>query len=184
MDAQFLDDPRWLAPPRTERMELGGGAFLLRSPEPLQPYARCIGVWVERWALETPRSVALMERDAEGAWHQVTYSALRQAVGAIGQALIDMELPPGRPVVVLSVDGVEQTYTMAAPAPGQETLHTPGVLTPARRPPTPEEIADINAKLKAIEDDPDAPISTAPAPAVDPNAPQAGDLPIGRRKQE
>jgi spore germination cell wall hydrolase CwlJ-like protein len=90
--------------------------------------------------------------------------------------------------VVLSVDGVEQSYTMAAPVPGQETLHTPGVLTPARRPPTPEEIADINAKLKAIEDDPDAPISTAPkavpAPVVDPDAPQAGDLPIGRRKQE
>ena len=43
--------------------------------------------------------------------------------------------------VVLSVDGVDQTYTMAAPpAPGQETLHTPGVLTPARRPPTAEEI--------------------------------------------
>ena len=90
--------------------------------------------------------------------------------------------------VVLSVDGVEQSYTMAAPAPGQETLHTPGVLAPARRPPTPEEIADINAKLKAIEDDPDAPMSTAPkaapAPAADPDAPQAGDLPIGRRKQE
>ena len=114
MDAQFLDDPRWLAPPRTERMELGGGAFLLRSPEPLQPYARCIGVWVERWALETPRAVALMERDAEGAWHQVTYSALRQAVGAIGQALIDMELPPGRPVVVLSDNSVHHAMLMLA----------------------------------------------------------------------
>ena len=67
--------------------------------------------------------------------------------------------------VILSVDGVEQTYTVAGPAePGQETLRTPGVLTPSRRQPTPEEIADINAKLKAIEDDPDAPISTAPGP--------------------
>ena len=44
----------------------------------------------------------------------------------------------------------------------------------------------LYAKLKAIEEDPDAPISTAPkpVPAADPNAPQAGDLPIGRRKQE
>ncbi|MDO9338857.1 MAG: cell wall hydrolase [Caulobacter sp.] len=92
--------------------------------------------------------------------------------------------------VVLSVGGVDQTYTMAGPAaPGQETLHTPGVLTPARRPPTPEEIADINAKLKAIEEDPDAPISTAPklaaqAPKAEPGAAQPGDLPIGKRKPE
>ena len=114
MDVQFLDDPRRLAPPRTERMELGGGAFLLRSPEPLQPYARCVGVWVERWALETPGAVALMERGAEGAWHQVTYSELRQAVGAIGQALIDMNLPPGRPVVVLSDNSVHHAMLMLA----------------------------------------------------------------------
>ncbi len=84
--------------------------------------------------------------------------------------------------VVLSVDGVDQTYTMAAPpAPGQETLHTPGVLTPARRPPTAEEIKDINAKLQALEEDPDAPISTAPAVKAEPGAPQPGDLPIGKR---
>ena len=84
--------------------------------------------------------------------------------------------------VVLSVDGVDQTYTMAAPpAPGQETLHTPGVLTPARRPPTAEEIRDINAKLKALEEDPDAPISTAPAVKAEPGTPQPGDLPIGKR---
>ena len=80
--------------------------------------------------------------------------------------------------VVLSVDGVDQTYTMAAPpAPGQETLHTPGVLTPARRPPTAEEIRDINAKLKALEEDPDAPISTAPAVKAEPGTPQPGHLP-------
>ncbi len=90
--------------------------------------------------------------------------------------------------VVLSVDGVDQTYTMAGPAaPGQETLHTPGVLVPSRRAPTPEEIADINAKLKAIEEDPDAPMSTAPtpqpAPKTDPGTAQAGDLPIGRRQE-
>ncbi|WP_240903017.1 cell wall hydrolase [Caulobacter sp. SLTY] len=93
--------------------------------------------------------------------------------------------------VVLSVDGVEQSYTVADPGTaGQEMLRTPGVLTPSRRPPTAEEIADINAKLKAIEDDPDAPISTAPKPVppprpTDPGAPpptQAGDLPIGRRQ--
>lgn len=97
-------------------------------------------------------------------------------------------LNPTTRTVVLSVDGVEQSYTVAAPlAPGQDTLHAPGVLAPARRPPTPEEVADINAKLKALEEDPDAPMSTAPRPPPpkeDPEAGQPGDLPIGRRRQE
>jgi feruloyl-CoA synthase len=114
MDVPFLDDPRWLAPPRTERIELGGGAFVLRSPEPLQPYARCVGTWVERWAHETPQAVALMERDAAGHWYQMTYGEFRQAIGAIGQALIDMKLPPGRPVVVLSDNSVHHAVLMLA----------------------------------------------------------------------
>ncbi|MBI1407206.1 MAG: cell wall hydrolase [Caulobacter sp.] len=104
--------------------------------------------------------------------------------------------------VVLSLDGATQSYTVTVPgAAGQESVRQPGVLTPTRRQPTPEEVADINAKLKAIEDDPDAPISTAPrppapAPAQAPAAPRPappaktpdpapsstpGDLPIGRR---
>ncbi len=63
----------------------------------------------------------------------------------------------------------------------------PGVLTPARRAPTPEEVADINARLKTMEEDPDAPMATAPRPQppakADPGAAQAGDLPIGRRPE-
>ena len=114
MDVQFFDDPRLLAPPRTERIELGGGAFLLCSPEPLQRYARCIGEWVEQWARETPQAVALMERQAEGHWCQVRYGELRQAVGAIGQALLDMDMPPGRPVVVLSDNSIHHALLMLA----------------------------------------------------------------------
>jgi spore germination cell wall hydrolase CwlJ-like protein len=89
--------------------------------------------------------------------------------------------------VVLSVDGVDQSYTVAAPPPGQEMVPMPGVLTPARRAPTPEEVADINARLKTMEEDPDAPMATAPRPQppakADPGAAQAGDLPIGRRPE-
>ena len=89
--------------------------------------------------------------------------------------------------VVLSVDGVDQSYTVAAPPPGQEMVPMPGVLTPARRAPTPEEVADINARLKKLEEDPDAPMTTAPRPQppakADAGAAQAGDLPIGRRPE-
>jgi feruloyl-CoA synthase len=107
MQGQFFDDPRWLAPPRTERVDLRDGAFLLRSPQALQPYARCVGEWLERWASETPDTVALAEREADGHWRQLTYRELRRAVGSIGQALIDMRLPPSRPVVVLSDNAID-----------------------------------------------------------------------------
>jgi spore germination cell wall hydrolase CwlJ-like protein len=75
--------------------------------------------------------------------------------------------------VVLSLDGETKSYTVTVPGePGMESVRAPGVLTPARRPPTPEEVADINAKLKALEDDPDAPISTAPRLPPEPAPPE------------
>jgi feruloyl-CoA synthase len=63
-----FDDPSALAPPRTERTDLGGGSFLLRHPEPLRPHARCIGDWLERWAAEKPSHPFLCERDTGGGW--------------------------------------------------------------------------------------------------------------------
>jgi hypothetical protein len=55
----------------------------------------------------------------------------------------------------------------------------PGPVYPSRRPPTLEEIADINRKLQALEEDPDSPMPTS-RPPLDP--PKPGDLPIGRRQ--
>jgi feruloyl-CoA synthase len=107
MTGLSFQDPNWLAPPRTERVDLGGGAFLLRSPEPLQPYERCIGEWVERWSRETPQALALVERGRGDQWRRLSYREVRQAVGAIGQALLDLELPAGRPVVVLSDNSID-----------------------------------------------------------------------------
>jgi feruloyl-CoA synthase len=115
MDRAFFTDPQWLAPPRTQRVELGQGVFLLRSPEPLQPYARCIGEWIEQWARDTPDTIALAERDAGGQWRQLSYRELRRAVGAIGQALIDLRLPAGQPIVVLSDNSIDHALlTLAA----------------------------------------------------------------------
>ena len=102
MSAAFFDDPAQLAPRRTERINLGGGAYLLRHPEPLQPYARCVGEWIEHWARTTPDAAALAEPDGAGGWTVLPWGALRQRIGAVGQALLDLALPEG-PVVVLSV---------------------------------------------------------------------------------
>ena len=80
----FLDDERQIAPARAVRTQFDDGSFTLRSPMALQPYARCVGEWLERWAKETPDALALAERGggAEG-WRSLTYAQLRRQVGAV-----------------------------------------------------------------------------------------------------
>ena len=109
----LFDDSSQLAPPRTVRTDLGGGAFTLQHPEPLAPYARCVGEWLERWARETPDAPAFAEPAGSG-WTVLTWAALRQQVGAVAQSLLDMRLPAGRPVVVLSDNSLDHLLLMLA----------------------------------------------------------------------
>lgn len=114
MDATFFDDPSQLAPPRTVRTELPGGGFVLSSPYELEPHARCIGEWLERWAAETPNALAIAERHPDGGWRRLSYAQLRHWVGRVAQGLLDLDLPPGRPVVVLSDNAVDHAILLLA----------------------------------------------------------------------
>ena len=71
--------------------------------------------------------------------------------------------------LTLEVDGETRTYAVETVALPGQTPHLPGALIPSRRQPTPQEIADINARLKALED-PEAPMSTA-MPVTEVNKP-------------
>jgi len=106
MDLPF-DDPRSLAPPRTVRVVFDDGSFVLRSPEPLKPYARCVGEWLERWAAETPDATAFAERRADGSWRRLSWRDAREQVGRIAQGLLSMRLAPQAPVVVLSDNAID-----------------------------------------------------------------------------
>jgi feruloyl-CoA synthase len=114
MPSGFFDDPRQLAPRRAVRTDLGGGAFTLHNPEPLGPYARCIGEWLERWARETPDAPAFAEPTDPGAWTVLSWRELRRRVGAVAQSLLDLQLPAGRPVVALSDNALEHLVLMLA----------------------------------------------------------------------
>ena len=98
--------------PRAVRIPFDDGSFVLRSPEPLKPYARCVGEWIERWAAETPDALAVAERDASGGWRRLTWRELRRAVGAVAQSLLGLKLPAHRPVVVLSDNSVDHLLLM------------------------------------------------------------------------
>jgi feruloyl-CoA synthase len=90
------------------------GAILLSSPQALQPYRRCIGEDLEHWAAATPQRVFLAERSTGGAWREVRYGEARDQVRRIAASLLRMRLPPGRPVAVLSDNGIEHALLMLA----------------------------------------------------------------------
>jgi feruloyl-CoA synthase len=102
-----------LAPPRAEKVAARDGSFVLRSPQPLGPYARCVGEWLQKWSLETPQAPALAERTPQGEWRMLSYRELRAQVGAVAQALLDLRLPEG-PVAVLSDNSVDHAVLALA----------------------------------------------------------------------
>lgn len=111
----FLADPTQVAPPRTVRIDFDDGSFSLRSPVALKPYARCVGEWIERWARETPDALALAERTPDGSdWRRLSYGELRREIGSVGQALLDMDLPAGRPIAILSDNAIDHAVMMLA----------------------------------------------------------------------
>ena len=112
--AAVFETPGALALACTLRRDLPGGAFVLASSEALGAHERCTGEWLQRWAHETPDAPALAERDASGGWRRLSWSQLRAQVGAVAQSLLDLKLPPGAPVVVLSDNAIDHALLLLA----------------------------------------------------------------------
>lgn len=83
-----------------------GGGLVLRSPQRLHAYARCVGDLLAHWARTTPDAVFLAERDASNTWRKVTYGEALAAARAVGQALLDRGLSAERPLMLLSGNSV------------------------------------------------------------------------------
>ncbi|MBL0422367.1 feruloyl-CoA synthase [Ramlibacter sp. AW1] len=109
-----MSQPDELAPAHAALERLPQGGFVLRSPEPLGPYARCVGEWLEQWATETPRAPAFAERGADGHWLRLSWRETRERVGRIAQGLLDLQLPAGAPVVALSDNSLDQLLLQLA----------------------------------------------------------------------
>ncbi len=102
------------APPEVRLSRREDGALLLRSPQALQPYRRCVGEDLEHWADTAPQRTFLAERTADGAWRSLCYGDARRTVRQIAASLLRMRLPPGRPVAVLSDNGIDHALLMLA----------------------------------------------------------------------
>jgi feruloyl-CoA synthase len=95
------------APAKAELEKRPDGTMLLRSPQTLGPYPRCVTEWLVQWAERAPQRVFLAERGVSGSWQKLTYLETYGAVRRIGQALLDRGLGPQRPVAILSDNGID-----------------------------------------------------------------------------
>jgi feruloyl-CoA synthase len=95
-----------LAPAAVDVERRAGGVQVLRSPQPLQPYARCLGEHLERWAREAPDRAFLAERAGDG-WRRLTFAEALAQARAIGAALLARGLSAERPAMVLSDNAID-----------------------------------------------------------------------------
>jgi feruloyl-CoA synthase len=89
------------------------GTLVIRSPEPLGPYARCVGEYLERWAVEKPDDVFLAERAGES-WRTISWKETRRQVYAIATAFLSRGVSVEHPVAVLSDNSIDHALMALA----------------------------------------------------------------------
>ncbi|HWV95103.1 MAG TPA: feruloyl-CoA synthase [Vicinamibacterales bacterium] len=90
------------------------GVVYLSSPQALGPYPDRITDRLEHWAREAPGRVFLAQRDLTGGWRTLTYADAFDSVGRISQSLLNRKLSPGRPILILSGNGIDHALLALA----------------------------------------------------------------------
>jgi feruloyl-CoA synthase len=102
------------APPAVEVTPLADGGCVLRSPQALGPYGRCVGEYLVHWGTTTPQQLFLAERAVDGAWRELRYGEALAQVRAIGQALLRRRLGAERPIAILSDNSIDHALLTLA----------------------------------------------------------------------
>jgi long-subunit acyl-CoA synthetase (AMP-forming) len=97
---------RLFAAPRVTAENAADGSVLLRSADPLGEYPATVIHSLRAWADAAPDPL-VAERAPDGGWRRCSYGAAAAAADAIGQALLERGLGPGRPLLVLSGNSVD-----------------------------------------------------------------------------
>src|SRR5688572_30032331 len=96
-----------LAPAKVEIEKRADGTMLLRSPQKLGAYPRCLTEWLVKWSDQAPDRVFLKERTSSGAWKELSYRQTYGEVRRIAQALLDLGLGAEKPVAILSDNSID-----------------------------------------------------------------------------
>jgi len=94
------------APAEVDLEKRADGTLILRSPQKLGPYSRCVTEWLMQWSDRDPARLFLAERKGD-AWRRISYREAYGAVRRIGQALLDRGLGAEKPVAILSDNGID-----------------------------------------------------------------------------
>ncbi|MBE2314525.1 feruloyl-CoA synthase [Solirubrobacter sp. CPCC 204708] len=96
-----------LAPPRIKTRTEPDGSLVLRSEIELEPSEASLGLLLRHWAREAPDRVFLAERGPDGEWIELTWGEAGRKANGVAQALLDRDLGPTRPLMILSGNGID-----------------------------------------------------------------------------
>jgi feruloyl-CoA synthase len=96
-----------ILPPDTHVRYGPDGVVYMQSPHRLGPFPERLTERLDAWAQEAPDRIFLAERASGGAWRTLTYAAAHAGARTIAQALLNRGLSAGRPVVILSGNGID-----------------------------------------------------------------------------
>ena len=94
------------APAKVELDRRSDGTILMRSPQKLGFYSRCLTEWLVEWSDVAPNRAFLAERKGES-WKTISYREAYGSVRRIGQALLERGLNPEKPVAILSDNSID-----------------------------------------------------------------------------
>ncbi|MHA1536350.1 MAG: AMP-binding protein, partial [Alphaproteobacteria bacterium] len=95
-----------------EREDLPGGAFVLRSPMKLEPFAATLCEHLGYWAGKAPDRPFLSQRDSTGGWHKISYSGARRQARSVAQSLLNRAITPDRPIMIISDNSIDHALLM------------------------------------------------------------------------
>jgi acyl-CoA synthetase (AMP-forming)/AMP-acid ligase II len=86
----------------------------VHSPHALPSYPQKVTERLEHWALCTPDRVFMAQRDNGGDWRELTYRQTWELTRKLAAALIERNLSPERPLVILSGNDLEHALLSLA----------------------------------------------------------------------
>jgi feruloyl-CoA synthase len=91
------------------------GTIILKHRDPLDPFERCIPLYLARHAQARPDQTWLAQRRGpQRAWLEVSYAQAKRMVDSLTQAILDMKLVPERPIAILSGNSIEHALLTQA----------------------------------------------------------------------
>src|ERR1700753_2404588 len=107
-----IRDPRYVER-RLEGERRDDGAVILSNPTPFDGAFQSTNAALDHWSKAAPRRMWLAQRSGAG-WRELTYAEGREQVARIASSLKGLGLGLGKPLLILSQNGVDHALVAYA----------------------------------------------------------------------